>query len=269
MPPIIGKAITQAPLAERWFVLPPNKEGSPMPATMLLRKLEQVLVLTDTERQTIAELPEHVLHFEPRKDILNGSRPTSVHLIRTGIAGRYTILGDGHRQITAFLVPGDCCDLRALIMGDMDHSVAAFGPCEVAVVPHRRLFAAIEKHPRLGFALWGDTMLDAAIHREWVANVGRRPAYTRIAHLFSEVWFRLKSVGFAHDHASDLPLTQGDLGDATGLSVVHVNRTIRQLRENGLIRVSKGRVVQLLDRQRLTEVAEFDPAYLRVRQSRC
>lgn len=222
------------------------------------------MVLSHSERQTIEGLPERVLHIEPRKDILNGSTPTTVHLIRTGIAGRYTLLGEGQRQITAILVPGDCCDLRALLMGDMDHSVAALGPCEVAVVPHQRLFAAIEKHPRLALALWSDTLVGAAMHREWVANVGRRSAYVRIAHLLCEIWFRLKSVGLAHDHAFDLPLTQGDLGDATGLSVVHVNRTIRQLREDGLIRLSKGRVVHLLDRQRLIEVAEFDPAYLRV-----
>jgi CRP-like cAMP-binding protein len=235
-----------------------------MPTTMLLRKLEQVMLLSDSERQMIEELPEHVLHIESRKDILNGSRPTSVHLLRMGIAGRYTLLGEGQRQITAFLVPGDCCDLRALLMRDTDHSVVAFGPCEVAVVPHQRLFAAIEKHPRLALALWGDTLLDAAIHGEWVANVGRRSAYARIAHLLCEIWFRLKSVGLAHDFAFDLPLTQADFGDATGLSVVHVNRTFRQLREDGLMRLSKGRVVQLLDWERLTEVAEFDPAYLRV-----
>ena len=235
-----------------------------MPSTMLLRKLEQVLALTEAERQTIEELPERVLHVGRGEDIINGSRPTSIHLIRTGIVGRYTLVGEGQRQITAFLVPGDCCDLRALLMGDMDHSVAAFCPSEIAVIPHQRLFAAIEKHPRLALAFWGDTLLDAAIHREWVANVGRRPAYARIAHLLCEIWFRLKGVGLSDDHTFDLPLTQGDLGDATGLSIVHVNRTIKQLRKDGLIRMSKGRIAQLLDWQRLTEVAEFDPAYLQV-----
>jgi CRP-like cAMP-binding protein len=115
----------------------------------------------------------------------------------------------------------------------MDHSVAAFGPCEVAVVPHQRLFAAIEKHPRLARALWSDTLVGAAIHREWVANVGRRSAYVRIAHLLCEIWFRLKSVGLAHDYAFDLPLTQTDLGDATGLSVVHVNRTVSSYAKTG------------------------------------
>ena len=235
-----------------------------MPAAMLLQKLEQAMVLSDAERQTISELPEHVLRVKRREDIVDGSKPTRLHLLHTGIAGRYTLLGEGQCQITAFLIPGDCCDLRALLMGDMDHSVAAFSPCEVAVVPHQRLFAAIENHPRLALALWADTLLDAAIHREWVANVARRSAYARTAHLLCEIWFRLKSMGLSHDHTFDLPLTQGDLGDATGLSVVHVNRTIRQLREDGLIRLSKGRVVQLLDWERLTEVAEFDPAYLRV-----
>jgi CRP-like cAMP-binding protein len=149
-------------------------------------------------------------------------------------------------------------------MGDMDHAVSALGPCELAVVPHHRLFAAINNHPRLALAFWSDTLVDAAIHRDWVANVGRRSAYERMAHLLCEIWFRLKSVGLSMDHSFELPATQGDLGDATGLSQVHVNRTIGKLREDGLIRLSKGRVVQLLDWERLTEVAEFDPAYLRV-----
>ena len=235
-----------------------------MPTTMLLRKLEQVMVLSETERQTISELPERVLHVKPREDIVDTSRPTSVRLILTGIACRYTLLGNGHRQITAFLVPGDFCDLRALIMGDMDHAVSALGPCELAVVPHHRLFAAIKDHPRLALAFWSDTLVDAAIHRDWVANVGRRSAYERMAHLLCEIWFRLKSVGLSMEHSFELPATQGDLGDATGLSQVHVNRTMGKLREDGLIRLSKGRVVQLPDWERLTEVAEFDPAYLRV-----
>jgi CRP-like cAMP-binding protein len=234
-----------------------------MPALMLLRKLEQVMTLTDAERQTIADLPERVLQVPAREDIVpGGSRPTEVRLIRAGIACRNNVVQDGRRQITSFLVRGDCCDLRALLMGHMDHTVTALAPCDVAVVPHERLFAAIEKCPRLALALWSDTLLDAAIHREWVTNVGRRSAYARIAHLFCEIWFRLQSVGLPHDHTFHLPATQGDLGDATGLSLVHVNRTLRQLREDGLISVSKGRIVRLLDWQRLTEVAEFDPAYL-------
>src|SRR5262249_33912982 len=146
-------------------------------------------------------------------------------------------------------------------MGSMDHAVTALTACDVALIPHQHLLAAIEKHPRLALALWSDTLLTAAIHREWVANVGRRPAYARIAHLFCELWFRLKSVGLSHNYTFDLPVTQTDLGDATGLSLVHVNRTIQRLRADGLISVSNGRVV-LLDWQRLTEVAGFDPAYL-------
>ncbi len=236
-----------------------------MPATMLLRNLDRVMNLTHSERQTITELPERLLHLNPRDDIVDGiAEPTEVHVIRTGMACRYTVLENGERQITMLLVPGDCCDLRALIMGEMDHSVAALSPCDLAVVPHHRLFAAIEKHPRLALALWSDTLLDAAVHREWVINVGRRCAYVRIAHLFCEIWFRLKSVGLALDYAFNLPMTQADLGDATGLSIVHVNRTIRQLREDGLIIMDKGRVTHLPDWRRLTEVAEFNPAYLRV-----
>ncbi len=236
-----------------------------MPATMLLRNLDRVMDLTHSERHTITELPERLLHVNTREDIVDGIKePTEVHVIRTGMACRYTVLENGERQITTILVPGDCCDLRALIMGEMDHSVAALGSCELVVVPHQRLFAAIEKHPRLALALWSDTVLDAAVHREWVINIGRRCAYKRIAHLFCEIWFRLESVGLTHDHEFILPMTQADLGDATGLSIVHVNRTIRQLREDGLIRMQQGRVAQLLDWGRLTEIAEFNPTYLRV-----
>jgi CRP-like cAMP-binding protein len=236
-----------------------------MPTTMLLRNLDRVMDLTPSERQAITELPERLLRVNPREDIVDGTKePTEVHLIRSGMACRYTVLENGERQITNLLVPGDFCDLRALIMGDMDHSVAALGPCDLAIVPHQRFFAAIDKHPRLALALWGDTLLDAAVHREWVINIGRRCAYKRIAHLFCEIWFRLKSVGLAHDHVFDLPMTQADLGDATGLSVVHVNRTIRQLHEDGLIQMMKGRVARLPDWRRLTEAAEFNPAYLRV-----
>jgi CRP-like cAMP-binding protein len=234
-----------------------------MPALMLLRKLEQVMVLTDTEQQIIAALPERVLHVEPGEGIVDGSRADEVHQIRAGIACRYSLLQNGRRQITSFLVPGDWCNLRALLMGRIDHAVTAIAPCDVAVVPYECLFAVIEKHPRLALALWRDTLFDAEIDRECVVNVGRRTPYARIAHLFCEVWFRLEAVGLSHDYAFELPVTQTDLADAMGMSLVQVNRTIRQLRTDGLIGMSKGRVVRLLDWQRLTEVAEFDPAYLR------
>jgi CRP-like cAMP-binding protein len=151
-----------------------------MPALMLLRKLEQVMVLTATEQQIIAGLPVRVLHVKPREHIVDGSRSTEVRLIRAGIACRYSLLQGGGRQITSFLVPGDWCDLRAVLMGRMDHAVIAVAPCDIAVVPYDRLFAAIEKHPRLALALWRDTLFDAEIDREWVVNVGRRAAYAAL-----------------------------------------------------------------------------------------
>src|SRR5262245_1570751 len=114
-----------------------------MSAWMPLRKLEQVMVLTEAERQTIAGLPGRVLHVEPRKDIVTeGGRPTEVHLICAGIACRYTLVHDGGRQITSFLVPGDYCDVRALLMGSMDHAVTALTACDVALIPHQHLLAA-------------------------------------------------------------------------------------------------------------------------------
>src|SRR5262249_10813129 len=148
------------------------------------------------------------------------------------------------------LIPGDICDLRSLLLRRMDHSVVALSRCRVAVIPHHKLFKILEIHPRLAFAFWCDTLLDAAIYRQWLTNIGRRSAYIRIAHLLCEVWCRLDAVGLTREGSYELPVTQADIGDAMGLSVVHVNRTLQQLRAHGLISF-RSNVVRVLDWERL------------------
>jgi CRP-like cAMP-binding protein len=228
----------------------------------LVRKLEQLTPLSDVEKQIAMRAPVRMRHVSARQDIVSdGSRPTDISLISEGFACRYKLLGDGRRQITAFLIPGDICDLSALLLGQMDHGVAALTSCQIAVIPHQKLSEIVEKHPRIGLALWADTMLDAAIYRQWVTNIGRCSAYSRIAHLFCELSTRLEIVSPTKVKSCTLPMSQTDIGDAMGLSTVHVNRTLQQLRAGGLIRWHS-HVLEALDWARLRAAAEFDPSYL-------
>jgi CRP-like cAMP-binding protein len=172
---------------------------------------------------------------------------------------------DGKRQITAFHTPGDVPDLHSLHIKVMDHSLGAIAASQVFLVPHEKMRATLAAEPSLRDLLWRDTLIDAAVFREWTVNVGRRSAYTRIAHLLCEVLLRMRAVGLASGDSCDLPLTQEELGDATGLSNVHVNRSLQELRGDGLIELRRGSL-KVLDWERLTEAGEFDPTYLHLRK---
>jgi CRP-like cAMP-binding protein len=229
-------------------------------AISLVRKLEQFTPLSEPEKRALQTAPARVRDVVPHSDLVSeGDCPTDISLLTEGFACRYKLLGDGRRQITAFLIPGDICDLRAFLMGRMDHGVAALCRCQVSHIAHPTLSEIITKHTRIGFGLWRDTMLDGAIYRQWLTNVGRRSAHQRIAHLLCEVWWRLQAVGRTHGDSYELPVTQTDIGDAMGLSVVHVNRTLQQLRAEGLISLQSS-VVVVLNWRRLQEAGEFDPA---------
>lgn len=228
----------------------------------LVRKLEQFTPLSDLEKQIAMRAFVRTRHVSARQDIVvDGSLPTDINLLSEGFACRYKLLSDGRRQIMAVLLPGDICDLRALLLCRMDHGVAALGPCQIAVIPHQKLLEIIEKHPRIGMALWADTMFDAAIYRAWMTNIGRLSAHARIAHLLCELFMRLHVVGLPKGASFELPMTQTDIGDAMGLSTVHVNRTLQQLRAKRLISL-RSHVVVVHDWSRLQAVAEFDPSYL-------
>jgi CRP-like cAMP-binding protein len=146
----------------------------------------------------------------------------------------------------------------------MDHAVAALDNNKVASIPRERIFETIEKHPRIELALWRDTMLDAALYRQWLINLGRRDAIQRVAHLLCEVWTRLRAIGRAQDDTCQFPVTQSQLADAMGFSLVHVNRTLKQLREAGLLMFRENEV-RVLDWERLRLVAGFDAEYLQLR----
>jgi CRP-like cAMP-binding protein len=164
----------------------------------------------------------------------------------------------------AMHIPGDFCDLHSFILKRMDHNIAALGQCRIAKFSHAVIHEITERYPRLGRALWWDTAVDGAIMREWMISMGRRSAYEQIAHLLCELLVRLRSVGLVSDDSYEMPATQAELGDAFGLSTVHVNRILQELRREGLI-VFKNKRVTIPDLDRLKEAAGFDAAYLYVR----
>ncbi|MDF3063966.1 MAG: cyclic nucleotide-binding protein [Microvirga sp.] len=231
-------------------------------ASPLVRKLEHGAALSQDDRARLEEAARDVRGVGPRHDLIGeGDRPEEVHLILEGFACRYKMLPGGERQIMAFLVPGDFCDLHVAILGEMDHGIATISPCKVAYIPQRTIDELTSKHPAIARALWWATLVDEGTLREWIVNMGRRSADEQMAHLLCELLLRLESVGLAHENGFDFPVTQEELADTLGLSNVHVNRVLQQLRETGMITLT-GRRLTIHDVDRLQEFAGFNPNYL-------
>jgi len=228
----------------------------------LLRKLEQRDRLDEAERVVLAESAGEELQFTAGTDIVSeGDRPNRSILLVAGLAIRYRVLRDGQRQITAIHVPGDFVDLHSFPLKHMDHSVGALSDCRIVTFPHEKLQHITEAWPHLTRMLWLMTLIDAAMHREWLVAMGRRNALEQMAHLLCELYVRLGIAGLVTDDAFVFPITQTELGDALGLSAVYVNRVLQQLRGEGLI-TWQGQMVRVLDWPRLQRIAEFDPGYL-------
>ena len=174
---------------------------------------------------------------------------------------RYMDDRQGNRQIVAIHIPGDFVDLHGYPLRYLDHDVATITACKLACVPHEKLNEIIATRPNLSQQLWFSTLLDAAMHREWTFRLGRLSALQRIAHLFCELYSRMRAVGLAKDGVFNLALNQGDVGEACGITSVHVNRALRALRNDGLM-TFRSKKVEIPDRQKLAKLGEFDPSYL-------
>jgi CRP-like cAMP-binding protein len=235
-------------------------------ANPLVRQLEARGHLSEDERKALRRCITLTRKIGPRQDIgREGSSPSESNILLEGFAYKYRVLADGRRQITAFQVPGDFVDLHSFLLKRTDHAIAAAGPCRVGVVPHECLTRILEDHPHLTRLLWLSTAVDAAIHREWIVALGRRSALSGMAHLFCELFVRLKAVGMAEGQVFRFPITQAELGEALGLSTVHVNRIVQELRGDGLI-TWRGRVMTITNWERLQNLAEFNPTYLALEQ---
>jgi CRP-like cAMP-binding protein len=182
-------------------------------------------------------------------------------MLLDGWMARSKDLQSGERQVTELHIAGDFADLHGFTLKCLDHDVVTLTECTVAVVPHDRLKELTERYPHLGRVYWLTTNIDAAIHREWALSLGQRSAISRMASLFCELHARLDLVGRTHGDSYELPLTQRELAECLGLTVVHANRTLQELRRRGLVEF-ENRQLRVLDRRGLEGVAEFDPAYL-------
>ncbi len=235
-------------------------------STPLIHKLESILVLSEDEEDVLRKLSGTVKSLGPRQDLVcEGDRPSECCLILEGFAYRYKLTEEGKRQIFSFHIPGDLPDLQSLHLDVMDHSVASLSACKAMSIPHETVRDLTRRCPRIGDAFWRDTLIDGAVFREWMLGLGRREAYGRMAHFLCELYVRLRAVGLTDGDGYAMPLTQAELGDALGLSTVHVNRTLQELRGEGLITLRAG-AVTVLDWDRLKEAGEFDPTYLHLRK---
>jgi CRP-like cAMP-binding protein len=236
-------------------------------SNILIRKLQSIALIDDDDSEAVRRLPIKYMDLRADQDVVReGDRPTRSCVLVQGMACWFKTTGDGKRQIMAFQIPGDIPDLQSLHLEYLDATLATITPCSVAFVQHEALHAICERHPRIASAFWRNTLIDAAIFREWVVNVGSRQAYSRIAHLFCEMLVRMNAVGLAEGNACRLPITQTELGDATGLSTVHVNRTLQELRVKGLISFD-GVSLQVLNWPALQEAGDFHSAYLHLKSS--
>jgi CRP-like cAMP-binding protein len=232
-------------------------------ADRLIRKLETLAALSDEAKQALGSLPMSVKVFGADQDIVReGDCPVECCLVLEGMVFRYLMLDDGRRQIMGFYIPGDIPDLQSLHIKIMDHSVGTLVPTIVGLIPHQSLNNLNARYPRIANALWRDTIVDAAMFRLWMVGLGRKSAHERIAHLFCELLMRFKAVGIAKDALTcEFPMTQTELGDALGLSTVHVNRVVQDLRADGLI-ILRGSSLHINDWERLQQRAKFNPTYL-------
>jgi CRP-like cAMP-binding protein len=232
-------------------------------ANPLTMKLEQFTRFDPHERQRLDELLRYPRKTYARGEAIlrEGEVVRDIHLVLTGLAARAKTLPDGGRQIMAFLVPGDLCDVEVFVLAAMDHDITAMGDTSCVVIPGRVIDDLLSESSKLTRALWWSTMTDSAVLREWIINHGRRDAHERMAHLCYEMLIRHRIIAKTTDNEFPFPISQEDLADATGMSPVHANRTLQQLRSQGLIEL-KNKILTVLDPPRLRKVAQYEANYL-------
>lgn len=228
----------------------------------LITKFESTGRLTNEIRVALASLPVHVKHASSGEIVVHeGDKPHTSILVLRGCVFRHKFVADGKRQILSFNIAGDMPDLQSIFLETMDHGLTSVGESELGHVPHEALRELVTKNPAAAQLLWRETLIDAAIFREWVSNTGRRRAVSRTAHLLCELVFRARAVGLAKDNVYAMQLTQSHFADALGLSMVHVNRSLQELRRAKLIELAQGKL-GILNEAGLRKIGDFDPTYL-------
>jgi CRP-like cAMP-binding protein len=232
------------------------------PLARFLHRLRLRSVLTSEEEQAVLELSGEVRHFRAHEDIVSpGERVEHACLVARGLAGRFDQMLDGERQVTSFYIAGDMCDLHSVVAPRASWSITALSPVTTVLVPHGELRELCIRYPGLAVAFWRDGTADGSIFAKWVGNLGRKNARARIGHIFCEMGMRSEAAQLGIRTSYDLALTQNQLADAAGLTPVHVNRTLQEMKREGLLQFLNGHVT-IPEWQALALLAEFDPSYL-------
>jgi CRP-like cAMP-binding protein len=250
----VGNPEGAAGLEEPWVI-----------GDIFIKRLELIGRLSDEDRAALRELNGYTRDVQRGEDVLKvGDHPTEAVAVLSGLLQRYTISPQGNRQIHSFYLPTDTPCLETLHIDFMDNSLSAAAPSRVVFVPHADLYRVMDMNPKVLALIWRETLVQAAVFREWLMRNSQKLAHAQMAHFFCEMMTRAKAAGVAQDHTCDLPITQEDLGDALGMTTVHVNRTLMILRSGGMVEFKGGKLT-ILDWDRLVETAEFDPSYLHLR----
>ncbi|HJP67861.1 MAG TPA: Crp/Fnr family transcriptional regulator [Sphingomicrobium sp.] len=236
-----------------------------MPQTALQRFLDRLdlrSALTNEERDAILGLRGEIERCRPHQDIVSPHEKVErACLVKSGLVGRYDQMLDGERQVTSIYISGDMCDLHSVVAPRASWSITALSPVTVIRVSHGELRSLCIRYPGLAIAFWRDGTADASIFAKWIGNLGRKSGKARIGHLFCEMGMRCEAAHLGTRTQYELPLTQKQVAETVGLTSVHVNRMLMDLRAEGLLLFLRGRV-DIPDWEALASLAEFDPEYL-------
>lgn len=261
-----------SPLRSRPIKSPPagSRRGDSFPAGPMsdgvfynfTRKLSEHVPLSQKDIELLRAACGRVIDLPARHDLVReGEKPGPIVVILDGWACRHKLLPEGARRITAFLMPGDCCDMRASALDVMEHSISTLTPARVSTIERATMETLVSERLGLARAFWWTQLVEEDTLRAWLVSMGRRDAVQRVAHLMCELYVRARNIGLTGDGRFEMPLTQATLGDALGLTAVHVNRVLRKLRLRGMMEVSAGSV-SIADIGKLALLAGFDETYL-------
>ena len=237
------------------------------PAYILAKKLKEHSRLNSDDMAELSRLTYVRRALRPNEDFIRqGDRPDVAALVLSGMVARYHLLKSGGRQYLSFHIEGDLPDAQSLFLEQMDHAVCAVGEAELALMPHKEILKVFERRPSLGFALWRETLIDAAIFRETITNNSSRSTRARLAHLFCELFYRARASGLTQGNSCAAPLSQIQIGEALGMAIVTVNRTLQVLRRARLIEF-RGGVLTVRDWKKLAAAGDFSPDYLHLKRA--
>lgn len=232
---------------------------------VIAQKFRAHSFLAEEDMVAIRTLRGHTRDMRPEEDIVRqGDLPQFAIVVLSGMVARYHLLRNGQRQYLSFHIAGDMPDAQALLLHDMDHAVCAIDRAEIGLIPHKELLTLFTLRPQLALAVWRETLIDAAIFRQAITNNGSRSGPARLAHFFCEQYCRAETVGLVRDKACPLPLSQAQIGQALGMSLVTANRALQKLRATGAADLRGGKL-RMHDFRQLARLGQFDPAYLHLK----